>query len=136
RAFVVHDAQLVASEAAALRALRSAGPERFPNNSVQVSTFDPRTSAVVEDADAPPPRLGACDGSGDRARIGERSKTSMTIVVAAGFAGLLGGRDSFFPGGPARGRGKDAKILPPDLALRGVEVPGGRSQVVLRYEPR
>ncbi len=136
RAFVVHDAQFVASEAAALRALRSAGPERFPNNSVQVSSFDPRTSAVVEDADAPAPRLGACDGTGDRARIVERSTTSMTIDVTAGCAGLLVVSDSYFPGWTATVRGKDAKILPTDLALRGVEVPGGRSQVVLRYEPR
>ncbi len=60
----------------------------------------------------------------------------LELKVHAGSRGLLVLSENFYPGWQATVNGTSAPIYKVDGALRGIVIPGGESQVVMRYTPR
>ena len=116
----------------------AAGSDHFGNGALRVG-FDATERAIVEaEPDEIPASLApgpSCASSDSEARITKYEADEVAIEVDAACAGLLVLSDTYFPGWQATVDGKAAKIHPTDLALRGVVVGPGRSEVVFRYRP-
>ena len=135
RAFVAHDLKAVPDMTAALQHLTSTNPARFPDGSVRVQHFDPRSQAVIE-ADPKVAQPQACaKGATSSTHIVKYSATNIKIDVTNSCPGLLVLSDEYFPGWSATVNGHHARVYPTDVALRGVPVPAGSSTVVLQYRP-
>jgi hypothetical protein len=135
RAFVVHRVSTVDDEARAIAAL-SKGEPRREDGRVDVTRKDPAREAVVEARTRDISKLHACrrpDASS--ARFVAASSTEITIKVDTPCAGLLVFTDAYYPGWHASVNGAYVKILPTDVAFRGVFVPRGASIVRFRYSP-
>lgn len=120
RAFVVHGAQVVHGDDAALTAL---------------AKLDPRKTALLEVTPSVslPPRS---DAPIEPARIVEDWRGRLRISADASAPGILVVADADYPGWEARVDGAAQPLLRADYALRGVALPAGHHEVELRYRPR
>jgi len=135
RVFVAHDVHAEADENAALQYLVGKGGAPFPDGSVDVRGFDPRSSAVIE-AKAPIAPAPNCPArTASYSHIVSYSSSYVKIAVTNNCPGLLVLSDEYFPGWSASVNGHHAHVYPTDVALRGVQVPAGRSTVEFRYRP-
>ncbi len=119
RAWMVHEAELVADTRAALEMMQT--PE-----------FDPRTAAVLV-ADSLPPLSSS---ETDSVSVREYDTDSIAFDVQAGGDGLLVLSEVWYPGWIATVDGADAPVLAANGGLRAVPVPAGKSTVQLRFQPR
>lgn len=138
RALVVQDIQRVSGVTAAVSYLKSHGTAE-PDGTTRVTTFDPSTQAVVEvgqsvgtDLSSPVPSTSAPARS---AQIISYADDRVVVHVSAGSAGLLVLTDAYYPGWQATVNGRRAKVLPTDVAFRGVPIGEGTSTVVFQYRP-
>ena len=137
RAFVVHDVVPVADVDEAESVL-TRGAGRFANNAARVTAVDVRSTAVVEVAEEPLALRAedACEQAGvDMAAISHYAPSEVRIDVDSPCGGLLVLTDTYFPGWQASVDGESATIHPTNVALRGVVVPPGSSEVIFRYQP-
>ena len=121
RAYVVSHVVSVPTKAAALAAISD-------------PAFNPAATAFVESAlPVPEGRPGALQA----ARIVKYGPQRVVIETQAADApGLLVLSDAYYPGWRAAIDGRDAGILPTNVALRGVLLTGGPHRVVFQYDPR
>lgn len=135
RAFVAPVVHRVADEKGALRYLKGGESVHFPDGSVQVNGKDPRVEAVVESGSAVPGGTSGCAEQSNSARIVHYTSDTVELDVNSQCGGMLVLSDEYYPGWKATVNGKDSTVYPTDVALRGVAVPVGHSQVVFRYQP-
>ncbi len=135
RAFVAPVVHRVADEKGALRYLTGGERVHFPDGSVQVNGKDPRREAVVESGSAVPGGTPACAEQPHSARIVRYTSDTVELDVDSRCGGMLVLSDEYYPGWKATVNGKDSTVYPTDVALRGVAVPAGHSQVVFQYQP-
>lgn len=117
RAYLVSKAIPVADDGEAAAALQS-------------TTFDPRTTAVIEAREVP--KLG--DGGGSVSWI-SRGADRFELAVEAKADALLVVSDTYYPGWDAELDGAAVPILKTNLAFRGVAVPAGAHKVSMRFRP-
>lgn len=98
---------------------------------VRAPGFDPRAEAVVEG----PAKLAGARASGTVKVVRYEPRTIVLEVDAAGPAFLVLA-DAHYPGWRAFMDGAEAPIYYADAAFRGVEVPKGNRQVLMRFAPR
>lgn len=118
RAFVVFDARC-AADAAGLALVR----ERAVDLSREV---------VLAGCAAPPPTGPAGPAS---VRIIESAPARVRLATETAAAGWLVLTDTWFPGWRARVDGADTTLWRADHAFRAVQVPAGRHQVEMSFEP-
>ncbi len=121
RAWLVHDALLVDSSAAALAAL-------------QAPDFDPRSYAIVQSTAGMPDQMAPATGEEAVQVIGQEINT-LTVAVEATSPGLLVLSELWYPGWRATRDGVAVPLLRTNAALRGVSIPAGKSTVELRFTP-
>jgi len=90
-------------------------------------TFDPRTTALLEDAIS-------CAGTGGDVRITHYGGNRIEVETQGG-GGLLVFSEIAYPGWQATVDGGHRELLRADYVLRAVCVPSGEHRVVLRYIP-
>jgi len=137
RAFIASDVHRVETMNAAILYLQSRG-RRLQNGTTKVDRFDPQNQAVVE-AQSLPEVLQAAASRNKASRpatIVSYASDRIEVQVPAGAPGLLVLTDTFYPGWVATVNGKAEKILPTDVAFRGVALGPDASTVVFRYRPR
>lgn len=117
RAFVVTSTRVFGERDAMLDALAAA------------DTRELATTALLE---AEVPHSDAGTGS---ARFVVDAPDRLRVEVSAPGSGVLVVSDAFMPGWQATIDGAPAEVVPVDVALRGVAVPGGESTVVMWYAP-
>jgi len=119
RAWIVHEAVV-------------AGREEIPSI-LTSENIDFRTSAVLETG---LPVLDQPAGQVDeRAEITSYDSNRITVNVMSDGRGLLVLSETYADGWSAHVDGQEVDVLPVDLALRGITVPGGSHSVVLTFEP-
>jgi hypothetical protein len=91
--------------------------------------FDPRTSAVIEDA-------SAGSGGDGTVRIPEYGPTRLRLTVEMAHSGLVVLTDTYYPGWRATIDGRPTRIYRVDGVFRGVFVEQGQHDVVMRFRPR
>jgi hypothetical protein len=121
RAFVVHRASVVGSEAEALA--------RYANPS-----FPYRSRVVLERGDDKPAARRGTGGPTIASAV-HRGLNGTSWRVASPTPGYLVMLDSWAPGWRATVNGRAARVLHANYAFRAVEVPAGRSLVKLVYRP-
>lgn len=131
RAFVVGDVHNVSGPGAAVSYLKGLGSP-LADGTTRLNAFDPSSQAVVEGAGAPSADLLAKDRT---ARIVSYSPDEVVIDVPAGRPGLMVLTDTYMPGWQATVNGHPVKILPTDVAFRGVALNESPSRVIFRYRP-
>ncbi|MDT7602615.1 MAG: hypothetical protein QOF61_612 [Acidobacteriota bacterium] len=125
RAWLVGEAVSVDGEEA-LRRIRGEHSEDAP--------FDPRRTALVEDAPKDLPQLAGGELSAHTsARIVAYEPNRLTVETEADRDALLVVSEIFYPGWEASVDGRAARIHLTDYLLRGVAVPAGRHRVEMRY---
>jgi hypothetical protein len=140
RAFVVHDAEVVADVEAAEAVFDAAG-DRFSNGALRLEGFDITEQAVVEaDPEDIPGALTdspnqACADDAGKVEITRYEAREVTLRVETACTGLVVLSDTYFPGWQATVNDEPADIHPTNMALRGVVVEAGASEVVFRYQP-
>ena len=121
RAWLVAEAESVDGEEA-LRRIRSAG------------TFDPRRTALLEDAPAELPHLpGGEVPAGSSARVLQYEPNRILIETDAPTDTLLVVSEIFYPGWEATVDAQPNRIRLTDYLLRGVALPAGHHYVELHY---
>ena len=95
--------------------------------------FNPALIGLVY-ARAPEPQIPSPAGPA-RVELVEHGEGRATVRVEAQGGGLLVLSDLYYPGWEARVDGKEARIYPVDLALRGLPMPAGGHEVFFRYNP-
>lgn len=119
RAYVVHDARVLADRAERLRVLGSAD---YPlGRTVVLESGTPE----FHDAPSPPTAAIVVDSADDVA--------IETVTSAPGFLVL---RDSWYPGWEATVDGVPAPVLKADHAFRAVKLDAGTHRLEFRYRPR
>jgi hypothetical protein len=122
RAWLVAEAETVTSEDALMR-IRGQG-----------LAFDPRHTALLEvDANNLPQLPGGVVSSLATARVTDHSDNKLHIETNADSKTILIVSEVNYPGWVATVDGNPATIYQADYVLRGVEVPAGSHQVVMRY---
>src|SRR5258705_777418 len=115
------------ADAAAIATVKSS---RLPDG----GRFDPRASALVDPASAPPVSHGRPGASDVRVtRIGDGD---IGIRVASEGGGFLVLSENAYPGWRARVDGADTPIYRTDVTLQGVVVPAGTHRVDFTMESR
>ena len=94
----------------------------------RVLSSDPLELAVVESAEAPAAGAGT-------ARISSYEPNEIVLDVEATSGGLLFLSEVYYPAWRAWIDDVETPVLRTNVAFRGVEVPVGRHEVVLRYSP-
>ncbi|MCA1630740.1 MAG: YfhO family protein [Acidobacteria bacterium] len=123
RAWLVSEAEAVDGEEA-LRRIRGEGEK----------DFDPRRTALVEDAHAELPRLpGGAPPPDAAARVASYEPARIVVETDAAAPALLVLSELFYPGWEASVDGRPERIRLTDYLLRGVAVPAGRHRVEMRY---
>ena len=74
-------------------------------------------------------------GSPGTVEVLSQRATEVRLKVDRGSAGWLVARQTWFPGWTATVNGNEARVARADMAFTAVAVPGGMSEVVLRYRP-
>jgi hypothetical protein len=82
------------------------------------------------------PRVAACDASKDSVSYLRYGAESSVLRANLACDGLLVISDSYYPGWVAAVDGKSTPIEPVDIALRGIAVPAGSHEIVMRFHPR
>jgi hypothetical protein len=118
RAFLAFRARC-ADDATALRLLR----ER---------ALDPRHEVVLAGCASPP--AGGLPGQAS-AEILEHEPARVRLAVVTDAPGWLVLTDTWFPGWRARLDGRDTTLWRADHAFRAVQVPAGRHEIEMRFEP-
>ena len=140
RAFLVHDVTVVPNLDAA-RAVFTSASDRFSNGALRVTDIDVTRQAVVEASPQEVPaslrRGDECSASGpdDQVEITKYEADRVVVEVTSSCDALLVLSDTHFPGWQATVDGELVDIHPTDMALRGVVVGPGRSEVVFSYRP-
>ena len=120
RAWLVHETALESSLGSTMNLLETPG-------------FDPRRVAVVETR---VPVTAPVQPADETVVVAVLEANRMELKVRALTPGLLVVSETYYPGWVATIDRKRAEILRVDGALRGIVVPAGATQVVLRYTPR
>jgi hypothetical protein len=124
RAFVVHRAE-IASDQTLLERLTSAD-------------FNPWTTALLEEplpADEAAALAGAPLRSPSVIRITRYEPCQVEVEAEMTASGLLILSDTYYPGWKVTVDGQPASLLRVNYALRGVYLPAGEHQVMLRFVP-
>jgi hypothetical protein len=128
RAWLVGEALPVDGEEA-LRRIRGERDEHANN-----APFDPRRTALVEDAPSELPHLAGGELAADSAaRVVEYAPNHLIIETNADRDSLLVVSEIFYPGWEASIDGRAERIRLTDFLLRGVFVPAGRHRVEMHY---
>ncbi|HEX8162703.1 MAG TPA: hypothetical protein VF538_12600 [Pyrinomonadaceae bacterium] len=123
RAWLVAEVEAVDGEEA-LRRIRGEGGKGF----------DPRRTALVEDAPAELPQLPSGAPPPEAAsKVAEYEAARLVVETDAATPALLVVSELFYPGWEATVDGRPERIRLTDYLLRGVAVPAGRHRVELRY---
>ncbi|HWB97847.1 MAG TPA: YfhO family protein [Bryobacteraceae bacterium] len=94
--------------------------------------FDPRRIAIIDS----PVSLDAAGPGGHEAAVFSRlAPASIQVHVHAASRALLVLSETYYPGWRATVNGIPQRIYRTDVALRGIVVPSGDSEVVLHYTP-
>jgi membrane protein YfhO len=120
RAFLALQARCVA-DAAAVRLLRA-------------RAVDARQEVLLADCASPPP-AGPFTARRS-AEITDDELTRVRVVTESDAPAVLVLTDTWYPGWRAEVDGREAPLLRADHAFRGVAVPAGRHEVVMRFRPR
>ncbi len=116
RAFVVHQAQIIADEVAEQRAL---------------ARLDPRTTVLLEKT--PSVTLPSTPLPFDPATMVEKERDKIVIEAHSDAPGVLVTSEAAYPGWSVTVDGASAELLRVDYALRGVALPAGTHRVEMRY---
>jgi hypothetical protein len=107
---------------------------RIRGESAEEVNFDPRRTALVEDAPQELPHLAGGELAADSsARVVEYEPNHLIIETNADRDALLVVSEIFYPGWEASVDGRAERIRLTDFLLRGVIVPAGRHRVEMRY---
>jgi hypothetical protein len=120
RVWLVYETEVVSGEDEALA--RLAQPD-----------FDPQREAVLYQPLES--RLAGQPGGESRASLVGRSPSSLLVDVDQPADGLLLFSELHYPGWQAKVDGQPAPVLVADAILRAVEVPAGRHQVEVKFNP-
>lgn len=120
RAFLVHEAETL--------------PEAELRTRLADPAFDPSRRVYLESATGPPPALRPAVGP-EWVQIMEYRPTRIKIRTLVSAPALLLLTDVYYPGWEVTVDGRSARILPADLALRGVPCPAGTHLVEFTYRP-
>ena len=126
RAWIVHEAQAVADQQSALRA-------------IQQPDFDPLQRVILQ-SDEPLPvdsaSAAGVGGENQSVQMGERASSAMTFVTESDAPGYLVLSEVWYPGWQATVNGAAAEVFMANGALRAVAIPAGRAEIQLRFMPR
>ena len=106
-----------------------------PSRAVANPSIDPSQTVLLEQR----PFLlsqNQVDESAANVRVWTYHPEHVRLQVESGSEGILVLSDSFFPGWEASVNDEEAEILRANFLFRAVRVPGGRSVVDFRYQPR
>jgi hypothetical protein len=120
RAFIAHDAQIIADDAQARAALRA------PAFSI---------SRTVTLPAAPPCSLEATQPQEETAQVVDESPNHIELRTRSAGAGLLVLSETYYPGWEARVDGQPAPVLRADTVLRAVCLPAGEHTVRFDFRP-
>jgi hypothetical protein len=123
RAWLVHEANGVTDAEAAARAIAS------PH-------FDPRRTAILEEAPAVPPVPLASDTTRERVRRRVLSDVAIDYDAELEAPGVLVMSEPYDPEWSVTVDGTPARLLVANYALRGVALPPGPHHIEARYENR
>jgi hypothetical protein len=125
RAFIVHQAQVVSDETAAIATMQN-------------PTFDPAQTLVqlAQPAESPGLISAGQPSPADRAEITRYEPERVEIRAKLASPGWLALTDTDYPGWQVSVNGQPAEIRPTNLMFRAVELPAGESTVVFEYKPR
>lgn len=135
RSFVATDVHVVGGTNEAVSYLKGLG-HPMSDGRVREDRFDPLTQAVAEDPNgAVAPSMAAGAQPARSVTILSYEANKVIIDVGAGAPGLLVLTDTYMPGWQATVGGRSTKVLPADVAFRGVRVGGDATRVVFSYRP-
>jgi hypothetical protein len=98
--------------------------------------FDVHSTALVEDGGQAFASGPAGRGAQGSARITRFGNEALAVSVDAPVPSLLVLGEAWYPGWRATVNGSEAPVIPVNGWMRGVRVPAGGSEVVLRFSPR
>ena len=125
RAYLVHQAEIVADEAAAVAAIQT--PQFDPTQKFIRLPRDPETPALISLGQSSPQ---------DRATITRYQPERVELTTSLATPGWLVLTDTHYPGWQASIDGQPAEILQANLMFRAVQVPAGEHTVVFEFVPR
>jgi len=137
RAFVASAVDVVPDANGAVAWFESRS-SRLEDGALDVTGVDPTTTAVIEaDRDELPSGVGATSSCPTPAEttITSYQADQVKLTVDASCPGLLVLSDTYYPGWSATVNGSSVAVHPTDIALRGVFVDAGHSEVVFSYRP-
>jgi len=124
RAWLTHEAKAIEGEVA-LQLIQGRGQEKF----------DPQRTALLEvNSNELPQLTTATEVTGDTAKVTSYEPNQIVIETSSTASSVLVVSESFYPGWQATVDGKPTRILLTDYLLRGVALPAGNHQIVMRYE--
>lgn len=122
RAFVVHSARVMESEAAMFARMRE-------------FTFEPRREVLLERPLARSLPIAPDEDEPGTARVVHHGNSQVVIKTESAQDGILVLSDAWFPGWQASIDGAITDIFPAYYAFRGVYLPAGQHEVVFEYNP-
>ena len=124
RAWLTHEAKAIDGEVA-LQLIQGRAKEKF----------DPQKTALLEVNSNELPQLSsATDVTSDTAKVTSYEPNRIVIETSSSASSVLVVSESFYPGWEAKVDGQPTRILLTDYLLRGVAVPAGKHQILMRYE--
>ena len=124
RAWLTHEAKAIEGEVA-LQLIQGRGREKF----------DPQKTALLEVNSNELPQLpSATEVTGDTVKVTSYEPNQIVIETSSTANSVLVVSERFYPGWQARVDGEPTRILLTDYLLRGVALPAGDHQIVMRYE--
>jgi hypothetical protein len=124
RAWLTHEAKAIDGEGA-LQLIQGRGKEKF----------DPKRTALLEVNSNELPQLpSAAEVTSDTAKVTSYEPNQIVIETSSTASSVLVVSERFYPGWQARVDGQPTRIFLTDYLLRGVALPAGNHQIVMRYE--
>jgi hypothetical protein len=125
RAYPVHQAEIVADEAAAVAAIRA-------------SQFDPSQKVVRLALDNEPAGLISLGQPSlqDRVTITSYQPERVELATSLATPGWLVLSDTYYPGWQATVDGQPVEILPANLMFRLIQLPAGQHTIIFEFIPR